>query len=250
MEALYRELMQQAERLKASLPEPSFYRVFSSEIERSREALSRSDILRHCINHLSTIQEGLGHGFEHSRAVAIEAGALVLIEAKNYGIDPEHSHRMMLLAHLAGLLHDIKRGQQDHAQKASEEVPQHLNCLELSPEEVEYIKIAIRNHEAFQDTVTPPDNQGRLISDCLYDADKFRWGPDNFTTTVWQMLEFGNVSPKEFFKNYQKGIDYIERIKDTFRTTTGKKYGPEIIDTGLRIGKEIYTRLKEAILSA
>lgn len=247
MEALYRQLKKEAERLRADLPEPSFYRIYREQIRRSSQVLSTGDILRRCINHLNITQEGLGHGFEHSKAVAIEAGALVLIEAENYGLHDSNRQRLLLLAHIAGLLHDIKRGHPDHAILASQEVPQHLQCLDLSPEEIEYIKVAIRNHEAFQDTVEPPDTKGRLLSDCLYDADKFRWGPDNFTTTIWQMLEFGKVSPEEFLRNYHKGIEYIERIKNTFRTSTGKRFGPEIIETGLKIGSFIYKKLKESL---
>ncbi|RME62925.1 MAG: hypothetical protein D6778_10395, partial [Nitrospirae bacterium] len=196
MEALYRKLKEEAEKLRANIPEPSFYKLYRVELDKSLTALTTSDILRHCINHLNITQEGLGHGFEHSRAVAIEAGALVLIEAKNYGVPEREKQKLVLLAHIAGLLHDIKRGQKNHAVLASQEVPKHLDCLDLNPDEIEYIRVDIRNHEAFHDTVPPPDNRGKLLSDCLYDADKFRWGPDNFTTTIWQMLEYGKVSPE------------------------------------------------------
>jgi len=37
----------------------------------------------------------------------------------------------------------------------------------------------------------------------------------------------------------------IARIKDTFRTETGKVYGPEFIDLGLAIGEKIYRFLQE-----
>jgi hypothetical protein len=44
-----------------------------------------------------------------------------------------------------------------------------------------YIVAAIRNHEAFRKILESEDKSARLVSDSLYDADKFRWGPDNFT---------------------------------------------------------------------
>ena len=84
---------------------------------------------------------------------------------------------------------------------------------------------------------------GRLISDALYDADKFRWGPDNFTTTLWDMLGYAKINIELFLAGYKKGIEGIKRIKDTFRTKTGKEYGPEFIDLGLKIGDEIYKEL-------
>jgi hypothetical protein len=34
-------------------------------------------------------------------------------------------------------------------------------------------------------------------------------------------------------------------IRDTFRTATGRRYGPEFIDLGLKIGEEIHKFLKE-----
>ncbi len=32
----------------------------------------------------------------------------------------------------------------------------------------------------------------------------------------------------------------LENIKDSFRSDTGKKYGPRFIDLGLAIGEELY----------
>ena len=45
------------------------------------------------------------------------------------------------------------------------------------------------------------------------------------------------------------GVDGILRIKDTFRTNIGVQYGPEIIDLGVRIGKEIYQHLQRHLHS-
>ena len=35
----------------------------------------------------------------------------------------------------------------------------------------------------------------------------------------------------------------IEKIKETFRTATGKRYGPEFIDQGIAIGNAIYEEM-------
>jgi hypothetical protein len=37
----------------------------------------------------------------------------------------------------------------------------------------------------------------------------------------------------------------IARIKETFRTETGKTYGPEFIDLGLQIGEKVLEFLQE-----
>ena len=86
---------------------------------------------------------------------------------------------------------------------------------------------------------------GQLISNALYDADKFRWGPDNFTMTLWDMLEYANIDMGLFISTYHKGIKGVEEIRETFRSDTGKKYGPEFIEIGLMIGDELYRVLSE-----
>ena len=83
------------------------------------------------------------------------------------------------------------------------------------------------------------------MSDALYDADKFRWGPDNFTVTLWKMLRFSKAPIPRLISRFPRGMKGIQRIRDTFRTATGKKYGPEFIDLGLKIGEEIHKFLKE-----
>jgi hypothetical protein len=35
-------------------------------------------------------------------------------------------------------------------------------------------------------------------------------------------------------------MEKLETIKTTFRTDTGKKYGPQFIDLGLAIGEELF----------
>ena len=39
---------------------------------------------------------------------------------------------------------------------------------------------------------------------------------------------------------YPQGMEGLEKIKTTFRTPTGKKYGPRFIDLGLAIGEKLY----------
>jgi len=38
---------------------------------------------------------------------------------------------------------------------------------------------------------------------------------------------------------YPKGMERLYKIKSTFRTRTGKKYGPQFIDIGLAIGEDL-----------
>jgi hypothetical protein len=104
---------------------------------------------------------------------------------------------------------------------------------------------AIANHEAFVEPKTVSSPVGQMISDALYDADKFRWGPDNFTHTLWQMLRSSRTRIVPLIRRFPKGMEGISRIKETFRTETGKMYGPEFIELGLEIGVKIYQFLEE-----
>ncbi len=104
---------------------------------------------------------------------------------------------------------------------------------------------AIANHEAFVEPKRIYSPFGQMMSDALYDADKFRWGPDNFTQTLWQMLRSSRARIAPLIRRFPKGMEGVSKIKETFRTETGKIYGPEFIELGLKIGEKIYQFLEE-----
>jgi hypothetical protein len=144
---------------------------------------------------------------------------------------------------IAGLFHDIKRREQDHAVRGSIEAEKILKALDVDERSRSYITYAIRNHEAFKATCDLDDEEGCMVSDALYDADKFRWGPENFTGTLWLMVEANHTPPEALHKTFKEKMMGIERIKETFRTATGKRYGPEFIDQGVTIGNAIYEEM-------
>jgi hypothetical protein len=120
-----------------------------------------------------------------------------------------------------------------------------LQEFSIFPEKGDYIVKAISNHEAFVEPERIYSPVGQILSDALYDADKFRWGPDNFTHTLWQMLRSSRARIIPLIRRFPKGMEGISSIKETFRTETGKIYGPEFIELGLKIGGEIYQFLQE-----
>jgi len=195
------------------------------------------------------LQHNAGHGLKHSRKVALDAGTLTIIEGRRAKLAENEIQRLTYLSHMAGLLHDVKRKKKNHAVEGALFSRKILPAFSLSPQEVEDVANAIRNHEAFKPLIPIDSLHGALVAGCLYDADKFRWGPDNFTDTVWNMIAIYNPPLSEFIKRYPEGMRGIARIKETFRTATGKMYGPQFIDLGIAIGEKLYKAILEEFKS-
>ncbi len=265
MKATYTDLRTMARKIVATLPRPAFCTLFQAEIERSERLLLTHPMLAGLKKQVfPLLDDDFGHGVRHSALVAIDAGAIVQIEM---GLSPGAPEmvRAMVLAQVAGLLHDIKRKEKKHAEKGALFAQNLLGTgkFDLTDPEIEIVCNAIGNHEAFQDKGTghgqsaksrghasdlrPGSGTGsisRLISDALYDADKFRWGPDNFTHTVWDMVIFANIPLADFLRHFPGGMKKLAQIRNTFRTETGKTYGPGFIDVGLETGKRLAVHLK------
>ena len=64
--------------------------------------------------------EEIGHGLFHCTRVSIDSAALVFIEIDKVGMRPKAIEHMMVLALFAGLLHDICRGSDNHAECGAE----------------------------------------------------------------------------------------------------------------------------------
>jgi hypothetical protein len=229
-----------AQEVASHYPSPLFYEECEAGTKLSESIYNSDGIVLMFRKYLEGLGDDFGHGLLHSGLVAVDAGAIVAMELDNTVLG---KNRLIVIAQIAGLLHDIKRKERDHAIKGAEEAKRLLRDTAFTDEESSFIVVAIANHEAFQEEQKITNKNGRLVSDALYDADKFRWGPDNFTTTLWDMLNFGNIDIKLLLNGYQNGMEGIKRIKDTFRTVTGKKYGPEFIEIGLEMGEEIYENL-------
>jgi hypothetical protein len=239
------EAKKTARRIARSTGSPRFYTEKKKEMEGSRRLFGSSPLVRECLNLLRERKDVIGHGIGHSRKVAIDAGAISLTEYSHSGKRSE-VRRIVLLAHVAGVLHDIRRLEKDHAQVSASEAEMLLTNFDLSEMEVYAITGAIRNHEAFRAPEPLEDPLAQFLSDALYDADKFRWGPDNFTEMLWDMVEYRKASLDALLTRFMKGMEGIKRIRETFRTHTGKIYGPDFIDRGIEIGMKFYTDMLQS----
>ncbi len=240
MDNAFEGIRRQAIRIADGFPTQDFYRDHRSACRDSLALFKRAPVVRRIHNFLiEKCENDFGHGLDHLTKVALDAGALMLIEGKAAGYSPRKLHRGMVIGHCAGLLHDIKRKEKNHAEKSADFTMKFLGNYPLTRGEKNDIVAAIRNHEAFKAELPIASGRGALLSNCLYDADKFRWGPDNFTATIWEMVAYSKVSLCDFMKRYPKGMEILCGIGRTFRTATGKAYGPRFIKTGLSIGTEL-----------
>lgn len=241
MDPAYLKLRAIARDLVSRHAQPDFYRDHADEANDARHVFHTHPV----VTRLHTIlvpllQNNFGHGMGHSEAVAIDAGTLVLVESRQCRHDDDAAHRHLLLALCTGLLHDICRKEKNHAQKGADTARQILQDFPFENAEIHAVCLAIRNHEAFSDPVPATTELERLLSDCLYDADKFRWGPDNFIHTLWDMTEILNPPIAVFTKHYPGGMETLKKIRNTFRSRTGRQYGPQFITIGLTVGEALY----------
>jgi len=235
-----------ARELAAELPLPVFYRDHGEELRRAQSVLDNAPRISRFKDAIRETGANLGHGIKHATLVARDAGALMLIEADNRDDIEVDRERLVLIAVVAGLLHDVRRTSRNHAQAGAEAAEKSLaDDPFFRPAERRAIVTAIRNHEAFKEPVACPDPLSSLLSNALYDADKFRWGPDNFTDTLWRMIDArGQLSLESLYRSFLENLEYIGRISATFRSAAGKRFGPEFIEQGMTIGRRLYEEIK------
>jgi hypothetical protein len=226
MQSIYARLREQARQIVSSHPPPDFYQDHSQDYGYSSQLFRADPEIRKLLRFVSdNLDDDYGHGLQHAIKVTIDAGALMNIEGQAAGYSESMLVRRIQIVQCAGLLHDTKRKKKDHSRHGADFARTVLEDYSLSYDEIEDVCRAIHNV---------------LISDCLYDADKFRWGPDNFTDTLWDMVSFLNPPLSKFMARYPQGMESLEKIKATFRTETGKQYGPQFLDLGLAIGQKLH----------
>ena len=240
MDPIFARIREHSRQIASRLPAPLFYKDCAQAARRSRSFFESDPVIRRLLSFVADhLEDDFGHGLDHAIKVTLDAGTLLIVESRRHHDTDARAQSRLRVVQSAGLLHDIRRKHKNHAKHGAEYARKILADYPFSAQEIADIHGAIANHEAFTEP-TPLDTlDGRLVSDCLYDADKFRWGPDNFTHTVWDMVSFSGVPLATFVALYPKAIGGLTRIRSTFRTATGAFYGPEFIDLGLAIGDEL-----------
>ena len=244
MDPEYARAIDLSRKIAAEVGTPRFYLEREREIALSRAMFSSEPLVKEGLRVIEEQRDCLGHGLTHVRKVATDVGALILIEQRGATADTD-VRRLVLLAHLAALLHDIRRSEKNHAERGAEAAIEILASFAIRDDERAEIAGAIRNHEAFQPFRVEWAPDAMLLSDTLYDADKFRWGPDNFTETLWAMVIPLGIPLRTILPRFLSGLEGIRKIRGSFRTATGREYGPDFINRGLEIGRRLYRELME-----
>ncbi|MBW2599763.1 MAG: hypothetical protein JRC53_01010 [Deltaproteobacteria bacterium] len=233
-----------SEKIADTFAAPRFYREKKIEVGESLRLFENNPMATACMEIIATRANFSGHGLSHARKVAIDAGAIILIEGQ-HAMENDRVNRAVVLAHIAGILHDIKRSSKNHARRGAEEARKILRGFDLTDKEQVSVVDAIGNHEAFQPCASLAAPDAQLLSDALYDADKFRWGPDNFTEMIWDISDTLDISIEILLDHFPAGLKSLKKIRDTFRTSTGREYGPDFITLGLKIGEMLYKKLEK-----
>ncbi|MDH4268475.1 MAG: hypothetical protein OEW45_22855, partial [Deltaproteobacteria bacterium] len=151
MQDIYEEMIAACRNIAASFPPPRFYADGERWLALSRSAFNQNQQVKRCRELvLHELQDNLGHGMGHAEKVAVEAGALTYIEGERLSMGQEVRHEAGFLAQMAGLLHDLRRGEKEHAQASASAARKILEGFpSISLEKGNYIVEAIANHEAF-----------------------------------------------------------------------------------------------------
>jgi hypothetical protein len=242
------ELKRHARELSHSRPQPAFVLECAEELSHASNLFFDHPLMLRLQNDaLGFLNDACGLGVEHGKRVAVDAAALVLVEPS--GLNQEERRRLALLAEMAGLLHDSMRHEDDHPDKGADLCLRILRGYPLAPEERVWIAQAVSLHEADQPQAEGGPENARLLSGAVHDADRFRFGPDIFTATLWEFCECDDWTLEEIVRTFPKGPEHAGACAHGFRTEQGRRYGPAMLSEGLALAKD-YERLFQKTLAA
>lgn len=230
------EIKRRARDLVAARPLPAFCLDCAEELGHASSLFFDHPLmLRLQADALGFLNEACGLGVEHGKRVAIDAAAIVLAEPSDLSADERR--RLSLLAEMAGLLHDALRFEDDHAEKGADLCMRILRGYALEPEERLWIAQAVALHESPLPMADTGPLGARLLAGALHDADRFRFGPDIFSATLWELCDCDEWPLEDIARKFPEGPAMAARLKDSFRTVQGASYGPALLAEGLALAE-------------
>ncbi|XPV76418.1 MAG: hypothetical protein ACNI27_00485 [Desulfovibrio sp.] len=232
----------EAKRIVAELPAPAFYDDCDSEVEFSRKLFFQHPVLaRLQEDALNFLYDETRFGIIHAKNVAIDACAIVLVEGQLASAD-ENRH-LALLAQISGMLHDISLHEEEPSIQNSEAAAVVLRQYDLTDRDRKLIDLAISHHE-WGDFSFEDDYEAELLCGAVHDADKFRWGPDIFSTAFWKGCNYQQADSAQMIKCFEQSFGTISDYRDNFKTICGRSYGSELLEFGENAGTAILEYMK------
>lgn len=240
------ELKRRARDLAASRAQSAFSLECAEELTCARDLFfDHPLVLRLQGDALGFLNEACGLGVEHGKRVAMDAAALILAEPS--GLSTDERRRLAVLAEMAGLLHDALRYEDEHAEKGADLCLRILRGYAISPEERLWIAGAVAGHEdgslEFKDT----SESARLLAGAVHDADVFRYGPDIFSTILWELCECDEWPLARIAATFPEGVLRAQALEGSFRTEGGRRYGPSLLAEGMSLAEEYERMLGQAL---
>jgi len=238
------EFRKEARTIAQSLGVAEFHRACQADCEHSHEHFfDHPVIFRLREDVIPFLYDDYGHGIEHAKNVAIDAGAIVLAESRQ--VDRDICRRMVLLAQVAGLLHDICRLDEEHARHSAEASRRILAPYPLSAEDRDIVAQAIACHEISGPATPLGDPIRQCVAGALHDADVFRWGPDYFVTMLWEICDYEEWPLSAIIDRFPTAMQHATSRAACFHTATGRAYGPDLIERGLVVSRRMYATLHD-----
>ena len=242
------DLKRRAKDLAVSRAQSAFSLECAEELTHARDLFFENPlVLRLQGDALGFLNEACGLGVEHGKRVAMDAATLVLAEPS--GLSPEERRRLAVLAEMAGLLHDALRHEDNHAEKGADLCLRILRGYPISPEERLWIAGAVARHEDGAPQLQDAPESAQLLAGAVHDADVFRFGPDIFATILWELCECDEWPLERIAGAFPQGVSRARSLADSFRTESGRRYGPSLLAEGLSLAEE-YERMLGQTLAA
>jgi len=230
------DIKRHARDLVAARPLPAFSLDCAEELAHASSMFFDHPLmLRLQSDALGFLNEACGLGVEHAKRVAIDAAAIVLAEPSD--LPAEDRRRLALLAEMAGLMHDALRFEEDHAEKGADLCLRVLRGYPLDERERSLVARAVALHESPLPLADDGPLDERLLAGAVHDADRFRFGPDIFAATLWELCECEEWPLERIAAKFPEGPALAARYKDSFRTVQGTSYGPALLDEGLALAE-------------
>lgn len=240
------ELKRRARDLAVSRAQSAFSLECAEELTYARDLFfDHPLVLRLQGDALGFLNEACGLGVEHGKRVAMDAAALILAEPS--GLSTEERRRLAVLAEMAGLLHDSLRHEDGHAEKGADLCLRILRGYSIAPEERVWIAGAVAGHEDGGPQLGDASESARLLAGALHDADVFRFGPDIFATILWEFCECDEWPLAKIAAAFPEGVRRARSLSGSFRTESGRRYGPQLLAEGLSLAEEYERMLGQAL---